>query len=394
MPDLNGGVWATTGILAVYGFELLLGSAPRAYYVVTSLAILASVVTSWLIYRSVLLSSLIGLSFTLATYDYVSYALSGGVITPLVVAFAICFSYSQYLLFLDGRRWPRWAAFALTLTLYAVSYEGWLDFVAGQWVVYPIVAYAFWRNHDRQRAKTALGILLATSLAALAYVIIKVNVSYATLHAPGLEADTVFNYRGRYLLIGAEDVIANVITLFFTAITTYWPPQLFNFSLSSWYFGNNTIISLQNGYHPTHTQLVAYSHLFLWRFYAGIAFALFGLMYARVIRWLIRDPTPPSLSVFVFMTAILLGSPTHALVKMRPMHATPLLGYQVYLSVLGVTFLMCYGVYYLYLTMQSRRRFYVVLALFCLNLFYCALARPSLLSHMSELTGLGPYPLP
>ncbi len=394
MPELNGGVWATTGILTVYGLELLLGSAPRAYYLVTSLVIATAFFVSWRVYRSLLLSSLIGLSFALTTYDYVSYALSGGVITPLVVTFAMLFAYSQYRLFLGGGNGLKWGFFFLALALYALSYEGWLDFVVGQWILYPVVVYAFYRQRDRGRAKMAVAILMATSLAAAAYVLVKVSTSYLTLHSPGLEADTVFNYRGRYLLIGVEDVIANVITLFFTAITTYLPPQVFNFSLSSWYFGDKQIVALQNGYHPTHTQLVAYSHLFLWRFYAGIAIALFGVIYVRVIRRLVENPTPSMLSIFTFMTASLIGSPTHAMVKMRPMHATPLLGYQVYLAVVGVTFLMCYGVHYLNSTMQSRRWLPLIVALFCLNLFFCALARPSLLSHMSVLSGLGPYPVP
>jgi hypothetical protein len=371
----------------------LLGTPPRAYYLVTSLAIVVAFFVSWRVYRSLLLSSLLGLSFALTTYAYVSYALSGGVITPLVATFAMLFGFSQYRLFFSRHR-TDWAFFVLALVLYAVSYEGWLDFVVGEWIVYPVVAYAFYRQRDRAKARTATAILAATSFAAVAYVVIKVNASYGTLHSEGLEADTVLNYHGRYLLIGFEDVLVNVITLFFTAITTYLPPQLFNFSLSSWYFGDQQIVALQHGYHPTHTQLVAYSHLFLWRFYAGIAIAVFGMFYVRVIRRLIDNSTPSMLSCFIFMTAALIGSPTHAMVKMRPMHVTPLLGYQVHVAVLGATFLMCYGVHYLDSTMTSRKGFAVVVAIVCLNLFFCALARPSLLSHMSVLSGLGPYPLP
>jgi hypothetical protein len=395
IPELNGGVWATTGILGVYALELLLNSPVRAYYFVTSLAIIATFLVSWHVYRSLLLSSLIGLCFALSTYDYVSYALSGGVIIPLVITFAVFYSYCQYQLFQEkSQHWLWVGLFLFSLILYALSYEGWLDYLVFQWVIYPLLAYLFYRQNDRRRMRTAFFILLVASIASVAYILVKVAMSYQTLHAPGLETDMIFNYKGRYMLIGVEDVIVNFITFFFTTITTYWPPQLFNFSLSSWYFGDETILELQNGYHPTHTQLVVYSHLFLWRFYAGIAITLFCILYFRALRKLTFNITPVTLSFFLFMTLTLVGSPTHALVKMRPMHSTPLLGYQIYLSIIGFTCLICFGIYHLYTTMRNRRLFYLLLTLFLLNLFYCALVRPSFLSHMSVLSGLGPYPDP
>lgn len=395
MPELNGGVWATTGILAVYALELVLGSPSRAYYLVTSLAIVATVLVSWRLYHSLLLSALIGLCFALTTYDYVSYALSGGMIFPLVITFAVFYFYCQYELFRESdRSWLWWPLFAVSLLFYALSYEGWLDSFVLQWIVYPILAYLFYRRGDRPRMQRAIGILLAVSVVAAAYIVVKLGMSYKTLHSAGLEADTVFNYRRSYWLIALEDVIVNIITLFYTGLITYLPPQLFNFSMSSWYFGNDVIVGLQKGYHATHTHLVAYSHLFLWRFYAGIAFALFSLLYLKALRRLIHNLTPATLSFFVFMTMVLVGSPTHALVKTRPMHTTPLLGYQVHVSIIGVTFLVCYSLYYLFMNARTRWPVYLLLSLFCINLGYCAVAKPSLLSHMSNLSGLGTYPLP
>src|SRR5262245_10763557 len=115
MPELNGGVWATTGILAVYALELVLGSPSRAYYLVTSLAIVATVLVSWRLYHSLLLSALIGLCFALTTYDYVSYALSGGMIFPLVITFAVFYFYCQYELFRESdRSWLWWPLFAVS----------------------------------------------------------------------------------------------------------------------------------------------------------------------------------------------------------------------------------------------------------------------------------------
>lgn len=393
MPELNGGVWATTGILGVYALELLMGNAPRAYYAVTSLAVATAFAVTWQVYRSLLFAFLVGLSFALSTYVYISYALSGGVIIPLVTSFAMFFAYAQYRLFVVRRSFAAWGIFFVALVLYAVSYEGWLDFVVAQWVAYSVLAYAFYKSGDRERMRVALTVLLITTAAALLYTGVKISMSYQTLHGAGNEADTVFNYPRGYLVLAAEDVLANVITNFYAAVITYVPPQLFNFSMSSWLFGMDDIVRLQSGYHSDFSQNVVYSHIFLWRFYGGMAFALFLWMYFRVIRELITAQTSVTVSLFVFLTALLVGSPTHAMVKMRPMHATPVLMYQVYLAVIGVTFLASFAIFYLKQKLPWPW-FYTIVALFCFNLFYCALERPALLSHMSVLSGLYPYPIP
>jgi hypothetical protein len=395
MPELNGGIWATTGVLGVYALEQLLGSPVRAYYFVTSLVVATGVLASWRVYHSRLLSGLVGLSLALSTHVYISYALSGAVIIPLVMTFAILYSYSQFELFRQRSvRWPWRLLFLVSLVLYALSYEGWLDFIVLQWIVYPVLIYLFYRRKDNGRLLTAICVLLVATLAVLLYIVVKLDASYSTLHRVGSEADTVFNYAARYWLVAVEDVMVNVITLFFTAVITFVPPQLFNFSMSSWYFGDDVIVDLQHGYHATHAQLVAYSHLFLWRFYAGITFALFCIAYGRVLRGLFSNFSPILLSFWIFMTMTIVGSPTHAMTKMRPMHVTPLLGYQVHVAIIGVVFLMCFGLYYLSTAMKSRWQFYILVVACGIDLVYCALAKPSLLSHMSVLSGLYPYPIP
>ena len=93
------------------------------------------------------------------------------------------------------------------------------------------------------------------------------------------------------------------------------------------------------------------------------------------------------------MTSTLIGSPTHLINKWRPMHAAPLLGYQVYLSVIGWTLLLCYVVGRKCDALEDKRGL-AMASLLVLNFVYCAYARPALLSHMSREVFLGTYPDP
>jgi hypothetical protein len=394
IPEMNG-VWATTGILAVHTLEQICGSTPRAYYLVSSLAVTAVFVLSWLVYRYLLLSSLAGLCLALTTYNYHVYHISGSMIMPLITTFMLLYSFCQYQLFRPDCRYRIWVPLGIAaLALFALSYEGWLDYLVFQWVAFPILALAFYRQGDWPRVRTALGVLAAATLAAVAYIAIKVAGSFHSLHRPGLEADVVFNYTAKYGLIGFEDVLVNIFTFFFTTVSTYFPAQFCSYSLSSWYYGEDDIVRLQAGYHASHTRLVLHSHMFLWRFYAGVALAFFAYWFYRVARKVVACPNPAAISCFLFMTMTMVGSPTHAMVKMRPMHCTPVLGYQCYLSIAGFSMLICYVMFHLHRTMRNRPVCFLLLGLFTANLFYCALTRPALLSHMACLSGLGTYPDP
>jgi hypothetical protein len=227
---------------------------------------------------------------------------------------------------------------------------------------------------------------------AVLYVAIKAHLGLAQLHPSGGEADLIFTYGGNHPLLVAEDVLSSFITFFFTTISTYLPPQLLSFSLSLWSYGPDTIVALQEGYHPQASHLAHYNHLFLWRYYAGFALALFLIAYWKVFRVLLQRGQTHHLVLFVLMTCTLVGSPTHLIIKWRPMHAAPLLGYQVYLSVIGWTLLLCYLVGRKWVALEGRR--VTLVALLALYFCYCAYARPALLSVMSQEVFLGSYPDP
>jgi len=93
------------------------------------------------------------------------------------------------------------------------------------------------------------------------------------------------------------------------------------------------------------------------------------------------------------MTGTLIGSPTHLIIKWRPAHAAPLVGYQVYLSVISWTLLVCYVGSRILNAVEGKLGLAIALVLM-LNFGYCAYARPALLSHMSQEVFLGAYPDP
>jgi hypothetical protein len=394
MPEMNE-IWATTGILAVYGLDCLFGSAVTTYYFVTSLCVLVTFAATKRVFHSLTLSFLVGFCFALTTYNYHAYRISGGVIFPLIICWVVFFSVCQYELFQERCKRKIWIPlYYLSLFLYAISYESWLDYVVFQCIIYPILGWQFLRRGDLYRFRVARFILVSSTITAIIYIMIKVWFAYTTLHSPGLEADLIFNYPLKYLIMGVEDVINNIITSLFMTVTTYLPPTLFNFSVSSWFYGGQTIVQQQNGYDPNNTYLVAYSAMFMWRYYAGIAFTLFTILYMRVIKAMLANFNSQNITWFVLMTLTFIGSPTHELIKMRPMNTAPLLGYHVYTSVTAYTLLLCLGVWTLSCRMSSIWKSRAVIVIFCLNVAFCALMRPSLLSHMASLVGWGSYPQP
>lgn len=228
---------------------------------------------------------------------------------------------------------------------------------------------------------------------AIVYSLVKIRFGLQGLHPKGGEADLITTYGRRYVILMAEDMLSSFITFFFTTISTYFPPQFFSFSVSSWLYGPARVVELQEGYHREATHLTHYNHLFMWRYYAGFSLAIFLVMYWRVVRNIWRKPNAHYLTLLILMTATLIGSPTHLIIKWRPMHAAPFLGYQVYLSIIGFTLLLCYCVDH-YAKMREGPRRFGLAALLAINFAYCAYARPSLLNHMSQESFLGVYPDP
>jgi hypothetical protein len=391
--EVLGGRWGTTGFLLVHWLEKIFAE-PNTFYLLTAIMVAVGYVLTWLTFRSFSMAILVGVALATTTFNYHVYSVPGSVVMLPLISFLLLFGYCQIAwLRIVAHSWIWGGATVVACTLFALAYEGWLDLVPLAWIIYPILAWHFRRTGDSGRSMRCLFLLGLVTSVAVAYITIKVRFGLEGLHPLGGEADLIFTYGRDHKLLMFEDILSSFITFFFTTITTYLPPELFSFSLSLWKYGPEKIVALQEGYHAQAAHLTHYNHLFLWRYYAGFALALFLLAYWKVIKVFFNQGDAHYLVLFVLMTTTLIGSPMHLIIKWRPMHAAPLLGYQVYLSVIGWTLLLCYVVSRKCDTLGDKRSL-AMASLLVLNFFYCAYARPALLSHMSREVFLGAYPDP
>jgi hypothetical protein len=151
---------------------------------------------------------------------------------------------------------------------------------------------------------------------------------------------------------------------------------------------------LQHGYHAQKAHLVGYNHLFLWRFYAGFAAAalLYLLWKVTCLAW--KTPSRTNVAIFLFISMVLMPGTTHMIVKYRPMHSAPFLGYHSYFGVVGFTLLISFFAMWIFDNFQRRQVAWILIALIWFDVGLCALARPSFLSQMAVEAGFAPYPDP
>lgn len=387
------GRWGPTGFLLVNLLESWLGE-PTVFYMLNAIMITTGYLVSYLVFRSFLLSFLVGVALATTTFNHHVYVVSGSVIMPLLMSFLFIFAFAQVQFI--GAKSKQWLWFLLSCVscvLFALAYEGWLDFAPLAWVIFPVLAWQYQKREDADRRNRCVALLTMTTVVALTYIAVKAAFGLGGLHPRGGEADLVVTYGHKYIILAIEDLVSSFFTFFYTTVSTYLPPWLFSFSNSLWKFGPEKVVALQEGYHPQASHLVLYNHLFLWRFYAGFALAFFLMWYWKSFRLLNRDFNRHSIIVFVLLSCIVVGSPTHLIIKWRPMHAAPFLGYQTYLAIMGFTLLLCYLPVWVS-RRWGKRHSAVLAAVLAMNFIYCAYARPGLLSVMSQQSFLGAYPDP
>lgn len=389
-PELTGS-WSTTGLLLVHGLEQFVRKPYHVFYFTNALMVVAAFLLSWAALRSYGFSTTFGLCLALSTHNHHVYCVPGSVIMPLIVTYMLCFLFCQYKLLQPGSRLVLWSALStLSLLVYALSYEGWLDCFVYLWLAYPLLIALLLAHGDRRRALLAGASLGAVTLVAIAYVVVKTRLGHG--QNAGTESDVIFNYHGVDRLVAVEDVISHYFTIFYIAFSNFLPPELFVNSVSHWKLGSEHLIALQNGYHSAYSHLVTYNHVFMWRYYAGFACAVCGLCLWKAVRRAFAAPSIHNVACALFLLMVLVAGPTHILVKWRPMHAVPTLGYHAYLGVVGMALLLSYGVHYALQNFRRRWLAYGLTATCWLMLGYGALARPAMLSSMNAVVGFTPYP--
>lgn len=280
----------------------------------------------------------------------------------------------------------------VSLIVFALCWEQWLDYC-----VFLLTCCAFLylllRRHpelSKQYLHRVRFVALSTVLVTVGYVAGKLP-SSGEHFTPGHESDTIFTYH--YPIMAAEDVLSNLITYPYIAVSTFLPSFVVS-SNSLYYHGDKKIIAEQHGYHPEGMHLVPMHHLFYWHFYAGMFFVVFLWAFARTLRKVWNSPGAQSIIPLVLLAMIGMGFTTHLVIKFRPYLCVPLLAYKCIVSVLGVALLLSYGL------MQAGRLFashgkYVttVLGVWTI-LLIAAVDRFPHNNHLSQQVGLGEFPSP
>jgi hypothetical protein len=275
-------------------------------------------------------------------------------------------------------------AFAASLVWTTLSYEGWLDLALFGCAAAALFAVLAWHQGFAERARRLVGVGAAVTATAMIYVVIKTRFGYG--QNIGSESDVIFNYRQWSPLL--EDLASNVVTHLYMSVTNFLPPMLTS-STALYEIGPENLVGMQFGYHERYSYLVAMHYLFLWRYAAGALALGLGWLGVRLIA---RVWNRPSRDAIVGITGLLmmwLAGSTHALIKIRPMKVAPVMTYHVLVGVIGAAVLISYGALMIWRDWRSVRIRVAAVATIWGVLFYGALARPQMLSHLAAQTGLG-----
>jgi hypothetical protein len=390
IPEL-GGAWTTTSLIVTHFIEMRL-TPPVTWYVFNAALIVMSFVTSWAVFRSLAFSFTFAICMGFGTQLYHTYAVTGSMSLCLLIIYYQLVLLSALRVVQGAGPTLLWrTTFALTVLVTALAYEGWLDFAVFMWLAAALTLVVGYRFEKREWWP---GLLFASGwLAAVcvAYLYIKINFGYG--QSAGTESDVVFNYP--VLAPKIEDVLSNVLTEFYMVVTNFLPPPFLS-STTFYELGGDRIVDLQHGYHSQFSYLVVMQYLFLWRYYAGASFVVFGYVAIRTVRRSLKAWSPDNFAAAIFLLMAATGGPTHAFVKARPMNSMPVLGYHVIVGVIGAALVLSLFARSA-MTRPWRRGVgaTVVVAMWA-TILWGALARPALLSHEAAQVGFGDgiYPNP
>lgn len=382
-PARGGIYWQPTSILLLYGTQKYLGALP-SYLIFSNLFVVTAAVVASRLTGSLTFTATLAIAFGFGTQ--LDYAFGYGwliIIYILLIFCAInCFAAVR-LLSADSAE-ARWRiGFVVSLCLVALAGEWWLNYATA--LICAGGFGAIWASrHELPRLRASLLFILGASLAVLvAYLIIRLPFRGNFLKA-GSEEELVFTYKHKILIL--DDIIVNFFTFLYTALTNYLPSFLTS-SNSLTFLNPTTILAEQHGYDAAHQNLVPMNHLFLWRFYAGVAVAGFvgftGFAWHRA--WKTGSISAAWITALSIM--VLTGFATHLLIKFRPYNSVPALPYKAIVSVSAWTVLVAYLTMMSERHLKSRRAFHAVVAGVWGSIFLAALTRPGMAKHL--LAGVG-----
>jgi hypothetical protein len=377
-------LWLTTSLLPIYFADKYFGSLVQ-FLLFSCLFLSVVFIFSWLCTRSLSFTSTITFMFAFGTQ--LEYAYTYGDLTIIyVLQIYIAVNFAVAVLLVSGHvtRWRWLIAFISSLCLVALATEWWINYATAI-----IAASGFgiiWslRHQNIEIRVASTWIFLLTSTVLGLYLTVRLQTP-AQFVKHGGEEELLLTYRNYTLMF--EDFITNFFTLLYMTLTNYLPSFVTS-SNSLTYVGKATIIAEQYGYDATHQQLVLMSHLFLWRFYAGVA----GTIFVGCTVWAVYRAWLSSSMVAAIVVALALmvisSFPTHMMIKMRPYNSVPALTYKVTISVAAFTLLVGYLTMIVGRCLQSRRAYFVIFASVWGSVSIAALTRPGMQARLLNEVGL------
>lgn len=385
------GSWCTSTLILIYYLERLLTPA-GTWELLNAVAIVTAFWTSWAVYRSAVFSLTLAICIGFGTQFYHAYPLTGGISSYALVTYHMLLLFTVVQVVRNVQ--PGWvwrSAFALSLALNVVAYEGWLDLLVLAWVVCPFVFVMLQRQARRAEAWRAVRVVLGMTFVGILYIVVKVKLGYG--QAEGTESDVIFNYTSLWPVV--DDLVGNVFTHTFLSVSNFLPPFLVGAS-SFYRLGADPLLAAQHRYHEAFSYLVVMNQVFFWRYYAGIVFAavVLALYVASVRGW--KRPSAWSMAAGVFLIMLLVAAPTHTVIKYRPMNSEPAMTYHVTVGVLGMSLLLAWLLTTAWREMSNRTLASAAVGLGWALILSSAFTRPPYLAHMAAQSGLGTslYPNP
>lgn len=329
-PEVYG-TWASTSVVLAALVQQIVHPATVLLISQSILVVTAFIVGLRLTGSFVFAASAALLCVTMP-FNFHVYSVHGTTAHGLLMSYFLLFADASVGVLKESRSRASFVYLSIATTLLVLGYETWIDAAVVAFVLALPIGVLISATGNRTLLR-AFAIYVATFGAlTLSYVALKVGLGFGS--GAGTETDLVFYYG--WLPAIWDDYATKVIAFSFTAFSLVLPPDLVS-SMSLLRAGPDWIVDQQHGYHPQMQFLTYLNHVFLWRFYAGITFAL--LLILGVYSWrklFVHTSSWRLWIVLICVAMVLVGASTHSLVKFRPMHSMPYLGYQVWVNVLGV----------------------------------------------------------
>ena len=366
MPIETAGVrvyWTTTGLVLVDGLRRLI-TLEGTYILASGLLLIASYSGARLLGAARLLA------LTYAGLFLFGSQLSYTFIHPHVGTFYFYYCYLtanllalSKLLLGDPRRLWRWV-FGISLAALMLFLEIWLNYALFALAFLPLAAFWGFRQRQPMLASRAIRLWGVFIVAVLVYVAIRAQYPN-NLAMPGSEEEIITRYP--YASLAITDLFSNIVTYLYICFSTYLPAWFLG-SVPLMQLGAQAIKEQQNGYAPQFLDFVVFHHIFLWYYYAGMAFALFALAGISASRRAFAGGSGAALIVVGLLLLMLAGCASLSLIKYRFYISLPVLAYKCVTGTFATALLVGFGLKWLHDQRSSGLYYAAIAATWLINL--------------------------